>query len=94
MTTLPLDEGDHGFAVQVTDSQGSVASATVRVSVRRSCVCENPVDLLFILDESEVSVLPAARLFVDALLWRYAYVPSSLPVCVFPLCRFTFRASA
>ena len=60
MTTLPLDEGDHGFAVQVTDSQGSVASATVRVSVRRSCVCENPVDLLFILDESVVSVRPSA----------------------------------
>ena len=93
MTTLPLDEGDHGFAVQVTDSQGSVASATVRVSVRRSCVCENPVDLLFILDESEVSVLPTARLFVDALLWRYAYVPSPTRLC-FPLCRFTFRASA
>jgi hypothetical protein len=61
MTTLPLAEGDHGFEVQVTDSQGSVASATVRVSVRRSCVCENPVDLLFILDESKVSVLLASR---------------------------------
>ena len=52
MTTLPLAEGDHGFHVQVTDGQGHVAVATVRVSVRRSCKCANPVDLLFVLDQS------------------------------------------
>jgi hypothetical protein len=52
-TTLPLLEGTYGFEVQVTDAQGSIAKATVRVSVRKSCVCENPVDLLFIIDESQ-----------------------------------------
>ena len=52
-TTLPLLEGHYGFEVQVTDAQGSIAKATVRVSVRKSCVCENPVDLLFIIDESQ-----------------------------------------
>ena len=34
MTTLPLTEGDHGFEVQVTDNQGSIATATARVSAR------------------------------------------------------------
>ena len=55
ITTLPLAEGDHGFEVQVTDGQGAVAIATVRVSVRTSCTCTNPVDLLFVIDESDVS---------------------------------------
>ena len=64
ITTLPLAEGDHGFEVQVTDGQGAVAIATVRVSVRTSCTCTNPVDLLFVIDESDVSTRLPLRQFL------------------------------